>query len=66
MLSELRQLAVRTALPELTIVDVDSDPQLQRRFGLKIPLLLLDSVPVCSHRLDVAELLRLLRSGLRL
>ena len=40
-------------------------PKLQRRYGLKIPVLLLDSIPVCSHRLDAAELLRLLqRPGL--
>ena len=37
------------------------DPQLQRRWGLKIPVLLLDQVPVCSVRLDQAELLRVLR-----
>ena len=54
-------LGSRIALPELTSLDVDSDPQLQRRYGLKIPVLLLDSVPVCSQRLDAAELQRLLR-----
>jgi len=47
-------------LPPLTIIDVDSDPQLQRRYGLKIPVLLLDSALVCSGRLDAPELLRLL------
>jgi hypothetical protein len=61
MLEELRTLGSRIALPELTSLDVDSDPQLQRRYGLKIPVLLLDSVPVCSQRLDAAELQRLLR-----
>ena len=61
MLAELRTLSTRAALPPLTIVDVDSDAQLQRRYGLKVPVLLLDSIPVCSHRLDSAELLRLLK-----
>ena len=56
----LRALAARVPLPQVAIVDVDSDPALSRRYGLKIPVLLLDSVPVCSHRFDAAELLRLL------
>jgi hypothetical protein len=60
MQAELRALAVRVTLPPLTIIDVDSDPQLQRRYGLKIPVLLLDSALVCSGRLDAPELLRLL------
>ena len=58
---ELRALARRTPLPPLDLLDVDSDPVLVRRYGLKVPVLLLDSTPVCSHRLDAAELLRLLR-----
>jgi hypothetical protein len=52
---------VRVRLPALTIVDVDSDSQLQRRYGLKVPVLLLDSAPVCHYRLDAAELLRMLK-----
>jgi len=42
-------------------MDVDSDPELARRYGLDIPVLLLDGVRVCQHRLDASELLRLLR-----
>jgi hypothetical protein len=34
---------------------------LARRFGLKIPVLLLDGTLVCAHRFDGAELRRLLR-----
>ena len=58
---ELRALAACAPLPQVTLVDVDSDPGLRRRYGLKIPVLLLDSIPVCSHRLDAQELLRLLK-----
>jgi hypothetical protein len=61
MLRELAALGVRHALPPLTLRDVDSDPQLQRRYGLKIPVLLLDQSPVCHGRLDPVELLRALR-----
>jgi hypothetical protein len=58
---ELAQLARKTELPAVETVDVDSDPELVRRYGLDIPVLLLDEVRVCEHRLDASELLRLLR-----
>jgi predicted thioredoxin/glutaredoxin len=61
MLSELRALGRTTPLPPIEVVDVDSDPILQRRHGLDVPVLLLDGTVVCRHRLDVAELRRLLR-----
>jgi hypothetical protein len=48
-------------LPPLEIIDVDSDATLQRRYGLRIPVLLLGGTVVCEQQLDVAELLRLLR-----
>jgi Glutaredoxin-like domain (DUF836) len=48
-------------LPPLQVVDVDMDPKLARRYGHDIPVLLLDDVKVCMHRLDSGELLRLLR-----
>jgi hypothetical protein len=48
-------------IPHVTLVDVDSDPELARRYGLHIPVLLLDGVKVCQHRLDRNELRRLLR-----
>jgi hypothetical protein len=48
-------------LPPVELVDVDSDPLLRRRHGLDIPVLLWGDVRVCQHRLDRAELLRLLR-----
>ncbi len=61
MLAELRELGRTMALPSLEIVDVDSDPQLQRRHGLHVPVLLLDGTVVCRHWLDLAELRRMLR-----
>jgi hypothetical protein len=65
MLAELTALGRRRPLPSLEVVDVDSDPQLQRRHGLDVPVLLLDGSVVCRHRLDRVELLRLLDSALR-
>jgi hypothetical protein len=58
---ELAQFGLEVALPALAWVDVDSDPLLARRYGLDIPVLLLDGVKVCQHRLDRDELRRLLR-----
>jgi predicted thioredoxin/glutaredoxin len=50
-----------TPLPPIEVVDVDSDPTLQRRHGFDVPVLLLDGTVVCRHRLDPEELRRLLR-----
>lgn len=61
MLAELQSLSRRHPLPGVELLDVDSDPELQRRYGLKIPVLLLDDSLVCSVRLDAVELLRLLK-----
>ena len=61
MLQELAALRLRHPLPPLTLLDVDSDRELQRRYALKIPILLLDEIPVCNARLDPQALLRALR-----
>jgi len=61
MLRDLGSLGTRMALPPIEVVDVDSDPQLRRRHGLEVPVLLLDGSVVCRQRLDRAELTRLLR-----
>jgi hypothetical protein len=61
MLEELELLRAQRPLPPIEVVDVDSDPELQRRYGLKIPVLMLAQVPICSVRLDREALLRALR-----
>ena len=61
MLAELAMLGRLVPLPPLEVVDVDSDPQLKRRHGLEVPVLLLDGTVVCRYRLDREELTRLLR-----
>jgi hypothetical protein len=63
MLGELAALGRTLPLPPIELVDVDADPQLLRRHGLDVPVLLLDGTVVCRHRLDRAELMRLLRTG---
>lgn len=63
MLAALAALGARVALPPIDLVDVESDPQLLRRHGLDVPVLLLDGTVVCRHRLDGPELTRLLRAA---
>jgi len=59
MLHELAELEVSQSLPPVTVVDVDSDPDLTRQFGLKVPVLLLDGSVICHYTLNSKELLRL-------
>jgi glutaredoxin-like protein DUF836 len=61
MLAALEQLGREHPLPPLQVLDVDADPDLRRRHGFDVPVLLLDGSVVCRHRLDVPELLRLVR-----
>jgi hypothetical protein len=61
MVAELSALGRREALPPLEVVDVDADPELQRRHGLTVPVLLLDGTVVCRQHLQPDELLRILR-----
>jgi hypothetical protein len=60
MLRELALLGRSRALPPIEVVDVDADPVLKRRHGFDVPVLLLEGSVVCRHRLDRAELERLL------
>ena len=59
MLHELAELERHPGLPAVTIVDVDSSPELARQYGLKVPVLLLDGSPICHYTLNSNELLRL-------
>ena len=59
MLHELAELERAQSLPQVTVVDVDSDPELARQFGLKVPVLLLDGSVICHYTLNSKELLRL-------
>jgi Glutaredoxin-like domain (DUF836) len=60
MLYALAELERSRAIPPVTVVDVDSDAELARRFGLKVPVLLLDGSAICHYTLNSKELLRLL------
>jgi hypothetical protein len=59
MLHALADLERSQSVPPVTVVDVDSDPELARKFGLKVPVLLLDGSVICHYTLNSKELLRL-------
>lgn len=46
----------------IEVVDVDSDPELVRRYGLKVPVLLLDGESIGYGRFDAGEVARLVRN----
>jgi len=60
MLEELRSLLGARAA-RVTVVDVDGDQELRRRFGSKVPVLLLEGEVVCYGHVDRAEVERLTR-----
>jgi thioredoxin reductase (NADPH) len=59
MLVALAGLERDGSIPEVKVVDVDSDAELARQFGLKVPVLLLDGSVICHYTLNSKELLRL-------
>lgn len=61
MLAELAELAAQWPLPPVDTADVDADPDWQRRYGLRIPVLLWDGEPIAWTTLDRAEIARLFR-----
>jgi hypothetical protein len=63
MLHELAELERNRGLPKVTVVDVDSDPELIRLYGLKVPVLLIDGSPICHYTLNSNEVLRLVGRG---
>ena len=63
MLHALADLERTHGLPQVTVLDVDSDPELVRQFGLKVPVLLLDGSVICHYTLNSHELLRLIPPG---
>ncbi|MFN7085539.1 MAG: glutaredoxin family protein [Burkholderiales bacterium] len=53
MIAGLRQLQAGFAF-EIEIVDVDENPELERRYGDQVPLLACGADEICRYRLDAA------------
>ena len=60
MLAQLQLFAAGRDV-SIELLDIDGDATLKTRYGLKIPVLLLDGEPVCHGHFDAAEVERLLR-----
>jgi glutaredoxin-like protein DUF836 len=50
----------RTVPISMDVVDISSDPDLESRYGLEIPVLLADGTKVAKYRVSEAELRRIL------
>jgi len=59
--AELEPL-LRASGAQLTIVDVDSSPALERRYGLRIPVLVAGDVELSGYPLDRERVVRYLES----
>ena len=55
MLSALQHLQGRFSF-DVDVVDVDSDPALEAKWGDKVPVLLDGDIELCHYHLDVAVL----------
>ncbi|HKR35442.1 MAG TPA: glutaredoxin family protein [Steroidobacteraceae bacterium] len=52
MLEELAELLGPQAAAAVEVVDIDGQPELERRYGTRIPVLTADDEFVCAYRLD--------------
>ncbi len=53
LLEELAELLGPAAAAAVQVVDIEGDPELERKYGTRIPVLLADGEFVCACRLDV-------------
>ena len=49
--------------PGVMLVDVDADPATRDRYGLRVPVLEIDGVPMVEGRFDETEVARLVARG---
>jgi hypothetical protein len=59
LLAELAEVLSPAEAAQVSVVDVDQDPALARKYGHRIPVLLADGEFVCDYQLD-RERVRLL------
>ena len=53
LLEELAELLGPEAAAAVQVVDIEGQPELERRYGSRIPVLMADDEFVCAYRLDV-------------
>ena len=52
MLEELASVLPPGEAARVRVIDIDADPELTRKYGTRIPVLLVDGEFVCAYRLD--------------
>jgi hypothetical protein len=52
MLEELAELLGPQVAAAVQVVDIEGQPELERRYGARIPVLTADGEFVCAYRLD--------------
>jgi hypothetical protein len=52
MLEELASVLPPAEAVRVQVIDIDADPELTRKYGTRIPVLLVDGEFVCAYRLD--------------
>jgi hypothetical protein len=58
-----KPLSVAARVPlTLEEVDISRDPELERRYGIEIPVLLMGTKKVAKYRVSEGELLRILQA----
>jgi hypothetical protein len=65
MMAVIDRLPLRDTL-DVRLIDISSNDDLERRYGLDIPVLLVNGTEVAKHRVSEAELSRLLDAHSRL
>jgi len=60
MLEEMAELLGPQAATAVQVVDIEGQPELERRYGARLPVLTADDEFVCAYRLDVERVRALL------
>jgi hypothetical protein len=60
LIEELAELIGPEAAATVQVVDIEGQPELERKYGTRIPVLLADDEFVCAYRLDVERVRALL------
>ena len=61
LLTELAEELSPAEAARVSVVDVDSDPALVRKYGHRVPVLLADGDFVCDYRLDRERVRQIVR-----
>ncbi|HEX2492818.1 MAG TPA: glutaredoxin family protein [Steroidobacter sp.] len=62
LLADLAQVLPPAQAEQVRVIDVSQDPALERKYGLRIPVLTADGAFVCAYRLDIERVQAILGS----